>query len=174
MHVLCWQEIVRLFSVCATWPTVYVHIQRLLLLSQGRKSAPQDLEKDSSARDEYEEEEEEEGAAVALREVKEQFEAYRKEKAENDSILNKQLEEMREQTSHLRLENAKLASKVGPYVPRYLGVGILPTTVTVLVYIHVHVYVWCSFACVCLVTYCTLYMCYTHIHVCVQCSQTSF
>ncbi len=27
--------------------------------------------------------------------------------------MNKQLEEMREQTSHMRLENAKLASKVG-------------------------------------------------------------
>lgn len=47
-----------------------------------------------------------------LRELRDQFEAYRKEKAENDSITNRQLEEMRDQTSSLRLDNAKLASKV--------------------------------------------------------------
>ena len=51
-------------------------------------------------------------AAKELKEVKEQFEAYRKEKAENDKILHQQLEEMREQTSSMRLDNAKLSSKV--------------------------------------------------------------
>lgn len=47
-----------------------------------------------------------------LRELKEQFEAYRKEKAENDKILHQQLDEMREQTSTMRLTNANLSSKV--------------------------------------------------------------
>ena len=51
-------------------------------------------------------------AAQKLSEMKEQFEAYRKEKAENDKILHQQLEEMREQTSTMRLDNAKLSSKV--------------------------------------------------------------
>jgi len=51
-------------------------------------------------------------AEAVLRELRDQFEAYRKEKAENDSIMNQQLEEMRDQTSSLRLDNAKLASKV--------------------------------------------------------------
>lgn len=51
-------------------------------------------------------------AAKKLKEMKEQFEAYRKEKAENDKILHQQLEEMREQTSTMRLDNAKLSSKV--------------------------------------------------------------
>ena len=51
-------------------------------------------------------------AAKKLKETKEQFEAYRKEKAENDKILQQQLEEMREQTSTMRLDNAKLSSKV--------------------------------------------------------------
>lgn len=47
-----------------------------------------------------------------LKEVTEQFADYRKEKAENVKILEQQLEEMREQTSTLRLDNAKLSSKV--------------------------------------------------------------
>ena len=53
-----------------------------------------------------------EEAEAALRELEEQFEAYKKEKRENDAILNKQLDEMREQASALRIDNAKLASKV--------------------------------------------------------------
>ena len=53
-----------------------------------------------------------EEAEAALRELEEQFEAYKKEKRENDTILNKQLDEMREQASALRIDNAKLASKV--------------------------------------------------------------
>ena len=51
-------------------------------------------------------------AAKELKETKEQFEVYKKEKAENDKILQQQLEEMREQTSTMRLDNAKLSSKV--------------------------------------------------------------
>jgi nucleoprotein TPR len=51
-------------------------------------------------------------AAKKLKEMKEQFDAYRKEKAENNRILHQQLEEMREQTSSMRLDNAKLSSKV--------------------------------------------------------------
>ena len=50
--------------------------------------------------------------AKELKETKEQFEVYKKEKAENDKILQQQLEEMREQTSTMRLDNAKLSSKV--------------------------------------------------------------
>ena len=53
-----------------------------------------------------------EEAEIALRELQEQFEAYKKEKRENDAILNKQLDEMREQASTLRIDSAKLASKV--------------------------------------------------------------
>ena len=53
-----------------------------------------------------------EEAEAALCELQEQFEAYKKEKRENDAILNKQLDEMREQASALRIDNAKLASKV--------------------------------------------------------------
>ena len=55
---------------------------------------------------------EEAEAEAALCELQEQFEAYKKEKRENDAILNKQLDEMREQASTLRIDNAKLASKV--------------------------------------------------------------
>ena len=51
-------------------------------------------------------------AAEALQELREQFEAYRREKGENDALMSRQLEEMREQASTLRLDNAKLASKV--------------------------------------------------------------
>ena len=54
----------------------------------------------------------EDQAAEALQELREQFEAYRREKGENDAILGRQMDEMREQASTLRLDNAKLASKV--------------------------------------------------------------
>lgn len=47
-----------------------------------------------------------------LKELKEQFEAYRREKVTNDKMLMGQMEETREQCSELRLENAKLVSKV--------------------------------------------------------------
>ena len=54
----------------------------------------------------------EDDSAKQLKELREQFDAYRKEKAENDKILHQQLEEMREQTSSMRLDSAKLSSKV--------------------------------------------------------------
>ena len=47
-----------------------------------------------------------------LKEVREQFEAYRKEMAENRKMMEQQLEEKREQASTTRLDNAKLSSKV--------------------------------------------------------------
>ena len=52
-------------------------------------------------------------AEERLAEVTSQFEAYRKEKRENDGILQEQLGAMREQCSEFRLDNAKLSSKVG-------------------------------------------------------------
>lgn len=51
-------------------------------------------------------------AVEALQELREQFEAYRREKGENDALMGRQLDELREQASALRLDNAKLASKV--------------------------------------------------------------
>ena len=54
----------------------------------------------------------EDDSAKELKEVREQFEAYRKEKAENDKILSQQLDKMREECSSMRLDNAKLSSKV--------------------------------------------------------------
>ena len=58
----------------------------------------------------------EEGAVVvarnALEEMKEQFAAYRKEKTENDSILQQQIGKLREEGSEVKIERAKLAAKV--------------------------------------------------------------
>lgn len=51
-------------------------------------------------------------ARNALEEMREQFEAYRKEKAENDSILQQQIDKLREECSEVKIERAKLASKV--------------------------------------------------------------
>lgn len=47
-----------------------------------------------------------------LREIKEQFEAYRKEKVTNDKMMMSQVDEMRDQCSQLRLECAQAVSKV--------------------------------------------------------------
>lgn len=47
-----------------------------------------------------------------LEEVKEQFTAYKKEKMTNDSMLQQQLEKLREECSELKIINAKLGSKV--------------------------------------------------------------
>lgn len=47
-----------------------------------------------------------------LEEVKEQFAAYKKEKSTNDSMLQQQLDKIREEGSELRIVNAKLGSKV--------------------------------------------------------------
>ncbi|XP_064382187.1 nucleoprotein TPR-like isoform X2 [Halichondria panicea] len=54
-----------------------------------------------------------------LKELKEQFEAYRKEKVTNDKMLTSQVEETRDKCSELRLENAKLASKLEHANDRY-------------------------------------------------------
>lgn len=47
-----------------------------------------------------------------LAEVKEQFAAYRKEKEKNDTMLQEQLEKLREESSEVKIFNAKLSSKV--------------------------------------------------------------
>lgn len=51
-------------------------------------------------------------ARKALEEMREQFEAYRKEKSENDSIIQQQIDKLREECSEVKIERAKLASKV--------------------------------------------------------------
>ena len=48
----------------------------------------------------------------ALNEMREQFEAYRKEKAENDSILQQQITKLRDDCSAVKIERANLAAKV--------------------------------------------------------------
>lgn len=48
----------------------------------------------------------------ALSELKEQFAAYRREKSENDRILQEKMDEYREQASSVKLDNAKLLSQV--------------------------------------------------------------
>ncbi len=53
-----------------------------------------------------------------LAEVKEQFGAYRKEKEKNDSMLQQQLEKLREESSEIKIQNAKLGSKVSMYLSR--------------------------------------------------------
>ena len=63
---------------------------------------------DSAARRQSEDSE----MAKEFKELKEQFEAYRKEKVANDEMLRTQVEETREQCSSLRMDNAKLSSKV--------------------------------------------------------------
>ena len=80
--------------------------------SQVRRSLGTSMETDSVATPSVARQPQSEEAEAALRELQEQFEAYKKEKRENDAILNKQLDEMREQASTLRIDNAKLASKV--------------------------------------------------------------
>ncbi len=47
-----------------------------------------------------------------LEDIKEKFAAYRKEKAENDSIVQKQEEKLRNENSEVKIQNAKLSSKV--------------------------------------------------------------
>ena len=47
-----------------------------------------------------------------LAEVKEQFEAYKKEKERNDAMLQEQLDKMREENSDFKILHAKLSSKV--------------------------------------------------------------
>jgi nucleoprotein TPR len=47
-----------------------------------------------------------------LEESQEQFAAYKKEKMTNDSMLQEQLDKLREECSELKIINAKLGSKV--------------------------------------------------------------
>lgn len=47
-----------------------------------------------------------------LEEVKEQFEAYKKEKETNDHMLRQQLDSLRDNASEIKIFNAKLESKV--------------------------------------------------------------
>ena len=55
-----------------------------------------------------------------LAEVKEQFEAYRKEKEKNDTMLQQQLEKLREESSEIKIHNAKLGSKVHGFMRQHL------------------------------------------------------
>ena len=48
----------------------------------------------------------------ALEELKEKFDAYRKEKAENHALLQQQTDKLRDESSELKIQNAKLVSKV--------------------------------------------------------------
>ena len=57
----------------------------------------------------------EEEAKKALNELREQFTAYRKEKAENDSILQQQIDKLRDENSKSTILTAKLSSKVSLY-----------------------------------------------------------
>lgn len=53
-----------------------------------------------------------EEARKELRELREQFEAYKKEKLKNDSMLQEQLDKMREESSEIKIHNVKIGSKV--------------------------------------------------------------
>ena len=48
----------------------------------------------------------------ALEEMKEQFEAYKKEKKTNDAMVQEQMDKLREENSETKMDRAKLASKV--------------------------------------------------------------
>ena len=52
-------------------------------------------------------------AAEAMRELQEEFNIYRKEKAENEKLLSAQLDKLRTEASDMRVQNARLASQVG-------------------------------------------------------------
>ena len=51
-------------------------------------------------------------AAGALKELREQFETYRREKGANEGILRQQVESLRQEASALRMDNVKIAAKV--------------------------------------------------------------
>jgi len=53
-----------------------------------------------------------EEAKKAMEELKEQFEAYKKEKKTNDALVQEQMDKLREENSEMKLERAKVASKV--------------------------------------------------------------
>ncbi|XP_036409824.1 nucleoprotein TPR isoform X2 [Megalops cyprinoides] len=58
-------------------------------------------------------------ARTALRQLQEVFNTYKKEKAENDKILNEQNEKLQEQLSGLRSQNAKLSTQLDFAAKRY-------------------------------------------------------
>lgn len=53
-----------------------------------------------------------EEARKELEELREQFEAYKKEKLKNDCMLQEQLDKMRDESSEIKIHNVKLGSKV--------------------------------------------------------------
>ena len=53
-----------------------------------------------------------ETAAGALKELREQFETYRREKGKNEAMMNQQTETLRQEASALRMDNVKIAAKV--------------------------------------------------------------
>lgn len=71
--------------------------------SQNRKGEGMDTTDSAGAEEELKK---------ALEEMKEQFDAYKKEKAKNDSMLQEQLDKLRDESSELKIQNAKLVSKV--------------------------------------------------------------
>ncbi|XP_071481233.1 nucleoprotein TPR-like, partial [Diadema antillarum] len=58
-------------------------------------------------------------AKKAMETLQSEFDTYRKEKAENEQILNSQLERLRSETSNFRLQNAKLSSQLDFSSERY-------------------------------------------------------
>lgn len=69
---------------------------------------PEGVDKDSveSARAETAE------AKKALEEIKEQFEAYKREKGRNDTIIQVQMDKLRDESSEVKIDRAKLVAKV--------------------------------------------------------------
>ena len=49
----------------------------------------------------------------ALTELKEQFATYRREKGQNEAMVGQQMETLRQEASALRMDNVKMAAKVG-------------------------------------------------------------
>uniref|UniRef100_A0A452J057 Nucleoprotein TPR n=1 Tax=Gopherus agassizii TaxID=38772 RepID=A0A452J057_9SAUR len=58
-------------------------------------------------------------AKAALKQLREVFENYRKEKAENDKLLNEQNEKLQEQVTDLRSQNAKMSTQLEFASKRY-------------------------------------------------------
>ncbi|KAM5148156.1 nucleoprotein TPR [Mantella aurantiaca] len=58
-------------------------------------------------------------AKAALRQLQDVFENYRKEKAENDKILNEQNEKLQEQVTEVRSQNAKISTQLEFASKRY-------------------------------------------------------
>ncbi|XP_023662175.1 nucleoprotein TPR isoform X2 [Paramormyrops kingsleyae] len=58
-------------------------------------------------------------AKAALKQLQEVFNTYKKEKAENDKILNEQNEKLQEQVSELRSQNAKISTQLEFASKRY-------------------------------------------------------